>query len=245
MKKDNFIVFLFICLFPICNSATAQMQKSCDIGIKIETPANGAQFGQNDTASVNFKIINYGPDDISTNDTIHFAFQFLQAWMPTYCLPVNILAGDSVIVGPYASLYANTHQQNNDTETICAHLLNSSATYNDPIGANDTANCTTFILKGEYPSGISNENGPKLMDLQLYPNPAFDELNIQINSDSIKNIFINIKDMAGRVLLRRSLSYPPFDHNVFKLNVSMLRTGMYLIELNQDGTRIVKKFVIQ
>ncbi|WP_322972004.1 T9SS type A sorting domain-containing protein [Faecalibacter sp. LW9] len=72
------------------------------------------------------------------------------------------------------------------------------------------------------------------VDFLVYPNPTADVLNIA--SASTSEIKFSISNMLGQQL----------EAGITKdqtLNVSHLAKGVYMIELNQDQKRVVKKFI--
>ena len=73
----------------------------------------------------------------------------------------------------------------------------------------------------------------------MYPNPAKDVLNIQLNN--ISNAYLSVYDIQGKLVLDRIISQ---EQNV-ALNVSDLQSGMYFVKLNTGTKEIVKKLIIE
>lgn len=76
------------------------------------------------------------------------------------------------------------------------------------------------------------------MYVQLFPNPANNELHIRLESDnSTKDLCIY--DMSGRKLIQQQIV-----NGVTQLNVQALARGIYIMQLsNKQGQTIIKKFV--
>ncbi|MGS4344831.1 CotH kinase family protein [Myroides odoratus] len=72
------------------------------------------------------------------------------------------------------------------------------------------------------------------LDFVLYPNPTSDILHI--TSGSTSTISYRIFDAIGQVIQQNNVTEQGID-------VSQLNQGVYLIELNQDNQRVVKRFV--
>ncbi len=83
------------------------------------------------------------------------------------------------------------------------------------------------IVKG-LPGNIITDEGP-----QIYPNPVKDELNVtKVNDGSSYKIYSAI----GKLVQRGNLLYN-------KVNVSQLINGVYIIEVDNNGELVQKKFI--
>ena len=74
-----------------------------------------------------------------------------------------------------------------------------------------------------------------LLDIYIYPNPTTTLLNVVPTIHS-ENISIYIKDITGRTLLNKI--------NQLQIETSTLTSGIYLLEYEAQGQRVVKKFEI-
>lgn len=77
-----------------------------------------------------------------------------------------------------------------------------------------------------------------LPTLRVWPQPATDRLNVEV-STPLQQADLRITDMTGRVVLRRNL---PFVQRT-SVDVTELTTGVYFLELNAQGKRVVERFV--
>ena len=73
----------------------------------------------------------------------------------------------------------------------------------------------------------------------MFPNPAKDVLNIQLNN--ISNANLSIYDIQGKLIVEQSVSQ---EQNL-ELNVSDLQSGMYFVKLNTGTKELVKKLIIE
>jgi len=119
----------------------------------------------------------------------------------------------------------------------------------DYIQETNTVRFATFgsgILDFNIENGIiSNASQlPESEQVLVYPNPTKDYVNIEITSDKISNMLIEIIDLKGQIL--SSQSYAIEDVGPIKLNIASMSSGIYLIKLtDQHEKSQTKKLVIQ
>jgi plastocyanin len=81
------------------------------------------------------------------------------------------------------------------------------------------------------------------LDLKSTPNPAKENLNISFNTASSAKGELKIYDIQGQAVIRQELEIVS-GHNTYALPVGTLNTGLYFMEVYQDGKKLgVKKFV--
>jgi hypothetical protein len=93
------------------------------------------------------------------------------------------------------------------------------------------------VFKITIPVGLNEQSKS---NITIAPNPATDEIelsNLQIEKES----FINILDVSGRFISSTQLQ--PTSSNKYKLNISNLTQGCYLIEVYSSGKVLRQKFV--
>ncbi len=86
---------------------------------------------------------------------------------------------------------------------------------------------------------VGSDNPVKELDWQVYPIPAFDQINIKMNRDGLDVAKLQIKTTDGKTqfVLKGSLELNP-------ISVGTLKPGLYIIELiGTDGKTSAKKFV--
>ncbi|MGB0918355.1 MAG: S8 family peptidase, partial [Flavobacteriales bacterium] len=83
------------------------------------------------------------------------------------------------------------------------------------------------------PIGVDESNN--LVSLDIYPNPAFDEVNIRLSKTS--KWAIEILDTKGRLILSQTI-------NGDRLTLSNLATGLYLARVSNDDSVATKPFSI-
>ena len=66
---------------------------------------------------------------------------------------------------------------------------------------------------------------------QLYPNPCSNSINISDGNQSLKNSTVKIYDMLGRILVNELVKAD----GIVQLNITNLKQGTYIIEVEKDG----------
>lgn len=78
---------------------------------------------------------------------------------------------------------------------------------------------------------------------KIFPNPANDQINIELPVSIGKNIRLNIFDVFGRKVKPQSNNfYAASDYKIIK-NISDLTTGVYVVMLEIDGFKMSRQFV--
>lgn len=77
--------------------------------------------------------------------------------------------------------------------------------------------------------------------LQLFPQPAKDELSIRMPLQNSKLIELRIIDLTGRIVHSEIISP---DSDLIKLNTTLLKQGFYYIHLIDAANKFTRKFVI-
>ncbi len=80
-------------------------------------------------------------------------------------------------------------------------------------------------------------------DVNVYPNPTTDILNIKYAVTTDTRVQLNVLDMSGRRLMTSAESAVKGE-NTTSMQVSELNAGIYYIQINTGEQQIVKKFVV-
>ncbi len=87
------------------------------------------------------------------------------------------------------------------------------------------------------------ESNNSYLKLKVYPNPAKQNINLEINSKSNTSAFIIIYDLSGRLVLKENKMITQ-GLNTLKLDVSSLHKGTYLITSQINGELYSNKLMI-
>ncbi|HEX5150494.1 MAG TPA: T9SS type A sorting domain-containing protein [Parafilimonas sp.] len=142
------------------------------------------------------------------------------------------------------ALYASTSLlKNKPTFNVSNLKINTASDYIDK----NVQGTNYYRLKCADTNGdISYSNIVKLESLKtinIYPNPAKDILNINLNSINLSKATLQVTNVAGAILINKKIDALS-KQNVLQLNVSQLIPGTYFIKIiSADATRTsVDKF---
>ncbi len=80
-------------------------------------------------------------------------------------------------------------------------------------------------------------------DVHIYPNPAYNVLNIELTSDSRNDITVSINDMAGRSVYKQV--YKTGEGTFVQLmDISTLKPGLYLLTVGNGKEATTKKLIV-
>jgi hypothetical protein len=92
------------------------------------------------------------------------------------------------------------------------------------------------------------EGLPGLDDLNVYPNPATDILNVEVIISRAKSIDYRVFDISGRLMVDdvETREYQDAGQYKERIDVSSLTEGFYLLVLtDEEGARMTKRIVKQ
>ncbi|WP_178989174.1 DUF7619 domain-containing protein [Winogradskyella schleiferi] len=113
-------------------------------------------------------------------------------------------------------------------------IENSAAIYfdfNDPI--------ITNTFQTEFVETLSVDTF-ETVDFTLFPNPAKDEVKIQLSNTNFGTGKINIYNIQGKVILKDI----KFSENSSTLNISNIESGLYFVELTLGNRAMVQKLIV-
>ena len=97
---------------------------------------------------------------------------------------------------------------------------------------------TPSLWRLRNPSLSSTSFESKKLQLNLYPNPATETLNISLNYD-VDNASAQIISLTGQIILQKNL----INGIDFSFNVSDLSNGIYFLKVTGGSGNFVKKFI--
>jgi hypothetical protein len=131
---------------------------------------------------------------------------------------------------------------NPETKTFSG-TLDSIGTFTIKVTATDTAEAfvsSTFSLKvvGK-PTSIINLSFDD--DIQVYPNPARDMINLSFGSMQYKTAIVKITDISGKLISSDTF------HNLSTATIDLTGSpkGIYILNLTIDGQKLIKKISIK
>ena len=103
-----------------------------------------------------------------------------------------------------------------------------------------------FYSNSEY-LGINDNDKPNEIssnNINVYPNPVIDNVNIAYTLIQKANVTIKIYDLNGRLVKVRNLMNKPSGYNVEAINCTDLNRGTYIMQLLQGNNTKTSKFVV-
>jgi hypothetical protein len=86
--------------------------------------------------------------------------------------------------------------------------------------------------------GLSEVEDPR--NMKIYPNPAFETLNLELNELKDEEVGILIFNEIGQIVLRENVV--PGD-SLKKIDVSALQSGLYMLEVKSKSKIVRYKLV--
>lgn len=85
--------------------------------------------------------------------------------------------------------------------------------------------------------GISDQLSETKHTIKVFPNPATDHIQIEINTSAKGNYLLQISGITGKVLTGKTQLIDP-GHSTILLNVANLSSGFYLLTVKKNGNWI-------
>lgn len=157
----------------------------------------------------------------------------------------DILGGFDGEVGSIpATISANSTYTYNFTTTIPATWDASQMRVIGVLQNAATGNILN-VFRGSY--GITTSVQQITADnfsMSLYPNPSMDASQLEINLKRSANFTVEMYDILGQNVMSRNFNGAAGKNNI-TLNVSDLRTGMYLVKVNVNGSVLTSRLMVK
>jgi hypothetical protein len=99
-----------------------------------------------------------------------------------------------------------------------------------------------FQQPNDIYTGVQTFVTPTL-SVQLYPNPAVDQVNLVINNSSANGAYtVQLVDLLGRVLQQPPTTQIANGQTRFVFNVQQLPSSMYFITIKTSGSDVIHSF---
>lgn len=104
---------------------------------------------------------------------------------------------------------------------------------------------STLLTQGFHQGNLTvstavDEMSESAMDVQIYPNPVDDILNVEFKNMVDQTIQVKLVDLTGKTVLRKEFSQPS---NAVRLNLNSVSSGSYMLEVRAADKRKVFKIV--
>lgn len=128
------------------------------------------------------------------------------------------------------------------TTVVPYYKITSTGNYTLTI-TNNGCSSTSAVFVVNRVTGIRNSTS-LINNIELYPNPAYQNLNINIQSGKNMNVQMRIVDIGGKDVFIKDIQVTKGE-NYQSLDVSKYAKGLYLIQINDDEGVTVEKFVVE
>lgn len=89
---------------------------------------------------------------------------------------------------------------------------------------------------------LDNANqGQAIEDFDIFPNPSNGKATIDLGSAPLSSLNLNIYNSMGQLI--ESINY--YDLTKSTINLDLIEKGLYFIQINKDGQRQTKRFIIE
>ncbi len=203
--------------------------------------ANGCQTWATFDVLVNADSLNWHYNDTLISNVVDTCFNFQPASASIYSYTFNGI--DSVtITWIVFDITGTLHGFTTNT-----YLYDSTGYYVVLLSVNCDSSKTQLhnfygklYIRGKI-TGIAPSDG-KGENINLYPIPVTDKLNLSFNLPNAQPVIINILNVTGQVIHSEKLYYSG-GQSVLTVNTSSLAGGMYFVQMNYSGKSKMLKFV--
>jgi hypothetical protein len=126
-----------------------------------------------------------------------------------------------------------------------AHTYNATGTYTVGLNATTGSGCTGASTKNiivvDNTPVVSTQNEIAGPELFLFPNPATEQVNLQLNGGPFRQVGITLADFLGRPLQQHVRDIAQGE--TVTLSLSGYASGTYLIIVEAEGKRSVRRIV--
>ena len=236
-------LLLIIPLLVLVNNTVLGQQRDCDLFCRFITPQTGDFYKLPNTIFAQYRIINLGPDTIYEVDTLRFQARVINDGK-YYNIPVgkNLKPNDSIIIydtldliDPNPPILNNIAIFRFKFRPIFVSVKNHPTI--KPLSGYDFArldnNYDTAYLT--YRSSTSYIEDVNYEQPKFYPNPL-NESGILIMPNVAEKTEVSVLDINGKLVdvLKVTSS---------SLDLSKLKSGMYILSFVSDNTRVNHKII--
>ncbi len=93
---------------------------------------------------------------------------------------------------------------------------------------------TAGFQQGDLYAVSLNENGESLNELQAFPNPCADMLNVYLNIPGKEEVKVLLSDITGRLVFATTLDQLQLNSSVFRISTREFEEGTYLLSVVID-----------
>lgn len=163
-----------------------------------------------------------------------------------YGLSKTKVYDDSLYTERYTVLKTNKFEQTDYRIPFKELRINMPKNSSYEVGK--TYNGTFWIdkLYAVYPTkdpSVSVKTLKNKPSFKIYPNPASKIINVEANILKNKTAFVNVYDSNGRMIMNEKALFNEIGNII--LNINGLKSGVYVINITSERTKLIKQFIVQ
>ncbi|MFN3403923.1 MAG: T9SS type A sorting domain-containing protein [Cytophagaceae bacterium] len=103
---------------------------------------------------------------------------------------------------------------------------------------------TLAIENTEVPAGLFSSNKESEL-INVYPNPAYGKINVSWTAENSANVTFNLTDLSGRKMMSLGSVTVNAGEQNHSFDISGILPGAYLLEIESEGRKGVKRVIIK
>lgn len=136
-----------------------------------------------------------------------------------------------------------------DTVQNPIHVYSQNGTYSITLVVTNGYGCTDTTFKPAFVKVAVGQAEMGLADFRfrVFPNPFNSEINIDFNAETVGSLKISLKNVLGQTVLseNRDIESGPRVIKILSANSKIINYGLYLLELDFNGTKQYTKLIYQ
>lgn len=237
-------------------------QEPYDLEVVLSSPASGSSVAPSASQAISFKVKNNGAGTVPAGDTLWFAYvhrNYITQQETIHSISTgavnsanglvinsSLAPGQSInmaqmsgAIGTSPTINTSLFGNGDQVGIWCLGSGNSpnGLTSGDPDDTNNSNNKDYFSINVQG-GGTSGLEEVTMGAIGLYPNPATDQVVLDLNSN-FKSVEVVVYDLTGKVVAQVTES----NVETIALDFSRLATGVYQVAIKTELGKTVKKVI--
>jgi len=246
--KKLYTLILFILALNI--SAGAQGSRYVDLALSLHTPVTGDTIIRGvDMLNINSEILDVGMSPFVPIDSIAYAILIdgtpLQFVVGSKLVPYKTIT--DTLINPGDSMAYNMAIALDTTlpfgtYDVCVQVtpFNGSVPISDSVLTNNKSCATIVVSKRPTAVPLINAN---ISSINVYPNPAADNVNFELEMLRSNDVVIKVYDITGRFTGLQQNNHLTQGKHTMQLNTVNLHTGLYMYQLSIGAETVNGRFI--
>ncbi len=95
-----------------------------------------------------------------------------------------------------------------------------------------------------FPTFVSTKPVDISKEVSVSPNPATEFANVQIQLNTASKVEVNVYDVMGKRVMNNNFGQQSAGSHTYKINTSSLPAGIYIFNIQADGSQTTKKVLV-